>query len=304
MTEATLLIRGARILAGAALQGHAPGRHPDPRQTPSSPSARCRRSRPGSVDREIDGKGLLAAPGLINAHMHSQSGTMSGFADGLSHPAFMWLTQAHTSRRTPDEIRLAVLLCAAQMLTTGTTALIDHFPGQRFSTTDMDAVLAAWEETGLRATLAMRFFDGVFSDIIPAGIEVPASVTALVSGSGLLAPHPLAELREQMPDLVTRWHGSSGRIRALPGALQPGPLQRRGAGLLRRAGAAPRPSHPHPSAGDEGPGSDRARALWREHARPSRAPRHPLRPLVLRPCDLARRGRHRPDGAAPGHRRP
>lgn len=220
MTETTLLIRGARILASAASQDTPLGDILIRGNTivavgevPPQP--------PGSITREIDGRGLLAAPGLINAHMHSQSSTMSGFADGLSHPAFMWLTQAHTSRRTPDEIRLAVLLCAAQMLTTGTTALIDHFPGQRFSTADMDAVLAAWEETGLRATLAMRFFDGVFSDIIPAGIEVPASVTALVSGSGLLAPHPLAELREQMPDLVMRWHGRSGRIGLCPAPSNP-----------------------------------------------------------------------------------
>lgn len=176
---------------------------------------------PGSLLREIDARGLLAAPGLVNAHMHSQSATMSGFADGLSHPAFMWLTQAHTSRRTPEEIRLAVLLSAIQMLTTGTTALIDHFPGQRFSTTDMDAALAAWEETGLRAVLGMRFFDGVFGDILPAGIDVPASVQALVGGSGLLAPHPLAELKEQMPDLVARWHKRAGRISVFPAPSNP-----------------------------------------------------------------------------------
>ncbi|PZO00461.1 MAG: hypothetical protein DCF30_09600, partial [Hyphomicrobiales bacterium] len=120
--------------------------------------------------RVIEAKGHLAVPGLVNAHMHSQSGTMSGFGDRLSHPAFMWLTQAHTSRRTPDEIRLAVLLCAAQMLASGTTAVIDHFPGQRFSMADMDSVMAAWAETGMRATLAMRFFDGEFGDILPRGI--------------------------------------------------------------------------------------------------------------------------------------
>ena len=176
---------------------------------------------PGSVDRTIDGAGMLAAPGLINAHMHSQSATMAGFADSLSHPAFMWLTQAHTSRRSPEEIRLAVLLAATQMITTGTTALIDHFPGQRFSIADMDAVLAAWEETGLRATLGMRFFDGLFGDILPSGVAMSPSIQAMVSGAGLLAPHPLDELREQMPDLVTRWHGRGGRISVFPAPSNP-----------------------------------------------------------------------------------
>jgi len=32
----------------------------------------------------------------------------------------------------------------------------------------MDAVLSAWSETGMRAALGMRFFDGAFSDIFPA----------------------------------------------------------------------------------------------------------------------------------------
>src|SRR5215467_6373688 len=65
-----------------------------------------------TIDRRIDASGRLVAPGLVNAHTHSPSSTMAGFGDRLSHPAFMWLTQAHTSRRTPDEIRLSVLLTA------------------------------------------------------------------------------------------------------------------------------------------------------------------------------------------------
>src|SRR5262245_22098723 len=96
---------------------------------------------PVAAERRIDCRDCLIAPGLVNAHTHSQSSTMAGFGDRLSHPAFMWLTQAHTSRRTSDEIRLSVLLTAYGLLTSGTTAAIDHFPGQRFSIADMDAVL-------------------------------------------------------------------------------------------------------------------------------------------------------------------
>jgi 5-methylthioadenosine/S-adenosylhomocysteine deaminase len=98
-----------------------------------------------AADHTIDGSGRLVAPGLINAHTHSQSSTMAGFGDRLSHPAFMWLSQAHTSRRTHEEIRLAVLLTAYSLMTSGTTAVLDHFPGQRFTGDDMDAVLSAWK---------------------------------------------------------------------------------------------------------------------------------------------------------------
>jgi cytosine/adenosine deaminase-related metal-dependent hydrolase len=178
---------------------------------------------PGTIARSriIDGRGRLAAPGLVNAHMHSQSATMAGFADAVSHPAFMWLTQAHTSRRTPDEIRLAVLLSAMQMLLTGTTAAIDHFPGQRFTAADMDAVLSAWAETGLRVTLAMRFFDGPFTDILPEAAGFPPELAEKAAGIDLLKPQPLGELRELMPDIVRRWHGHRGRIGVCPGPSNP-----------------------------------------------------------------------------------
>ncbi len=173
------------------------------------------------VDRVIEARGMLAVPGLVNAHMHSQSGTMAGFGDRLSHPAFMWLTQAHTSRRNPDEIRLAVLLCAAQMLQSGTTAVIDHFPGQRFSIAEMDAVLSAWAETGMRATLGMRFFDGAFGDILPAGAGLPPDLAAAAASVDILKPHPLAALREEMPEIVRRWHGHAGRIGVFPAPSNP-----------------------------------------------------------------------------------
>ena len=171
------------------------------------------------AERVIDGAGRIALPGLVNAHMHSQSGTMAGFGDALSHPAFMWLTQAHTSRRTPDEIRVAVFLCAAQMLATGTTAAIDHFPGQRFSLSDMDAVLDAWRETGMRVTLGMRFYDEAFDDILPAAL--PAELASRARAVEILKPHSLEALREEMPELVRRWHGREGRLSVFPAPSNP-----------------------------------------------------------------------------------
>ena len=171
-------------------------------------------------DRIIDGRGRLVVPGLVNAHTHSQSSTMAGFADGLSHPAFMWLTQAHTSNRTPDEIRLAVLLTAYGMLTSGTTAAIDHFPGQRFTRADMDAVLSAWAETGMRIGLAMRFFDGPFGDIFPAA-PLPDDLRRQISAVEVLKPQALSELRPLMTETIERWHGHAGRLSVMPAPSNP-----------------------------------------------------------------------------------
>jgi 5-methylthioadenosine/S-adenosylhomocysteine deaminase len=174
----------------------------------------------GLADRVIDGTGRLLAPGLVNAHTHSQSSTMSGFGDRLSHPAFMWLTQAHTSRRTADEIRLAVLLNAYGMLTSGTTAAIDHFPGQRFTGEDMQAVLSAWQETGMRIALGMRFFDGEFSDIFPS-TPLPDLLRERMMQVQVLKPQGVSELRDLMTETIRRWHGRDGRLSVYPGPSNP-----------------------------------------------------------------------------------
>lgn len=221
MTGNTLLIRQGMILTLDADEAcHVPGdiliRDGAIAMVGTVPPALA-----ATADQVIEAAGLLVAPGLVNAHMHSQSGTMSGFGDRLSHPAFMWLTQAHTSRRNPDEIRLSVLLCAVQMLKSGTTAVIDHFPGQRFTSADMDAVLAAWAETGMRATLGMRFFDGAFDDIVPAGAGLSPDLAAAAAAVDILQPHPLAELREQMPEIIRRWHGHAGRLGVFPAPSNP-----------------------------------------------------------------------------------
>jgi 5-methylthioadenosine/S-adenosylhomocysteine deaminase len=144
---------------------------------------------------------------------------MAGFGDRLSHPAFMWLTQAHTSRRTPDEIRLSVLLTAYGLISSGTTATIDHFPGQRFTLDDMDAVLSAWRETGMRVALGMRFFDGAFSDIFPAA-PLPPSLKQRIAAVELLKPQGVETLAELMETVIRRWHGQP-RLSVFPAPSNP-----------------------------------------------------------------------------------
>jgi len=173
----------------------------------------------GDVDRRIDASGLIATPGLVNAHTHSQSSTMAGFGDRLSHPAFMWLTQAHTARRTPAEAALAVKLCAWAMLTSGTTACIDHFPGQRCDFDDLHAVRDAWAESGVRATLALRFFDDSFADIAPPGITLPDDADRLLGPMALCDVRALAEAFASRPHRVPVWPAPSNPERCTQDAL-------------------------------------------------------------------------------------
>lgn len=162
----------------------------------------------------LDGRRRLAVPGLVNAHTHSQSATLAGFGDRLSHPAFMWRTLARTANRTPRETALAVQLTAWWALSTGTTAVLDHFPGQRLTAEDVEAVLAAWHATGLRAVVGLRFFDQGFADILPDGMPPDAD-------QGLLRPQPLDSLAEIATDAIARWHGRDERIGVFPAPSNP-----------------------------------------------------------------------------------
>src|SRR5262249_6777765 len=117
--------------------------------------------------RVIEGRDRLAVPGLVNAHTHSTSTLLKGTADQLSQPAFMWGKEAATAGRTPRELCVSALLGCLEMLQTGTTACLDHFPDQRFGLADVDAVAQAYMDAGMRAVLGLRVFDEAFTDIMP-----------------------------------------------------------------------------------------------------------------------------------------
>lgn len=84
----------------------------------------------------------------------------------------------------------------------------------------MDAVLSAWEETGLRAALGMRFFDGAFADIFPDA-PLPEDLKARMARVEILKPQGVDELRDLMGDTIARWHGRAGRLSVFPAPSNP-----------------------------------------------------------------------------------
>lgn len=175
----------------------------------------------GSGLNPVDGKiieasDLLAVPGFVNAHYHSPLSILRGTADGLSHPAFMWQNQVDTARRTPHEVYVSALLGGAEMLASGTTAVIDHFPEQAFGAEHVAAVVRAYRELGMRAVVALRVFDGSYDDIVPAR-GLPAALAA----SNPLAAAPLAETMALVESAVSAHDEPQGRIRIFPAPSNP-----------------------------------------------------------------------------------
>jgi 5-methylthioadenosine/S-adenosylhomocysteine deaminase len=174
-----------------------------------------------SCDRIIDGTNRLVMPGLVNAHTHSPLSVVHGAYDLLNHRASMWLFQAYTANRTPREVYVSTMLNCIEMLLSGTTATLDHFPEQAFGPEDVEAAVSAYRDSGMRAQVALRIFDGEYTDILPPGGTLPEKLRADVERLDPYAPRSVPELRELCADSIERWHGDSGRIGIGPAPSNP-----------------------------------------------------------------------------------
>ena len=214
MTPSKIVIKDALVVSAAAIEP----RHADVVVDHGRISALVDAGQAETRDaRIVDGRNRLLMPGLVNAHTHSPTNVLKGTGDLLSHPAFMWRNQADTAGRTSDEIRLSALLGCIEHLLGGTTAVIDHFPEQGFGESDVGAVVDAYRISGMRAMVALRIFDGNYTDIEPPGgypydfaIESP------------LSPAPLADTVALVEASIARHdHGANGRIRICPAPSNP-----------------------------------------------------------------------------------
>ena len=176
---------------------------------------------PPSDARVLDCSGRLLAPGLVNAHWHSPMQPAHGTADQLDHKRFMWLNQADTANRSDEEIAVSALLGCIQMIRSGTTSVIDHFPEQGFGERDVAAVVGAYAASGMRAVVALRVFDGAYADIFPEPAQTSAALEAAIRDHNPLAPRPAAESLALLEACITAHDGHAGRIRVFPAPSNP-----------------------------------------------------------------------------------
>jgi 5-methylthioadenosine/S-adenosylhomocysteine deaminase len=104
----------------------------------------------------LDGRDLVAIPGLVNAHNHIAMHTMRGIADDLNLEQFLDKTFAVDARRTSADIEAGARLGALEAAKTGTTTLIDLYY-------DQDAVARGVSSVGLRSWLGWAVLDSKFT---------------------------------------------------------------------------------------------------------------------------------------------
>jgi cytosine/adenosine deaminase-related metal-dependent hydrolase len=140
----------------------------------------------------VDCAGCLVMPGLVQAHVHTCQTLARGRADDLE--LLDWLrTVVWPYEAALDEAALSASaeLACAELLLGGTTAILDMATVHH-----TDAVFAAAERSGLRATIGKAMMD--FPDPqIPAGLRESTQASLDASAK-----------------LIARWHGAAdGRLR-------------------------------------------------------------------------------------------
>jgi 5-methylthioadenosine/S-adenosylhomocysteine deaminase len=112
--------------------------------------------RPSRDDEVIDGRGMLAIPGLTNSHTHLAMTLMRGYADDME--LMPWLTEKIwplEAKLNEEDVRWGVKLGCIEMIRFGITSYNDmyYYP---------DTTAQATKEMGLRA-----FISGVIFDMRP-----------------------------------------------------------------------------------------------------------------------------------------
>ena len=101
-----------------------------------------------SSDRKINGKNMLAMPGMVNAHTHCAMTLMRNAADDL--PLHKWLFEKVfpiEDKLTDDAVYWGTRLGAAEMIKSGTTAIADMY-------LHMEAAARGIADTGLKVNMS------------------------------------------------------------------------------------------------------------------------------------------------------
>jgi cytosine/adenosine deaminase-related metal-dependent hydrolase len=123
---------------------------------------------PGPFDRVVDGREMIALPGLINAHCHSPANLHRGLLPG--RPLEIWRAYWRSTLRVmrAEDFYASALLGAAEMLKTGTTTVLDHFFGnQALPFMGAGDAIRAMRELGLRHVVALTLSDKRYEETVP-----------------------------------------------------------------------------------------------------------------------------------------
>jgi 5-methylthioadenosine/S-adenosylhomocysteine deaminase len=143
----------------------------------------------------VDCSRFAVVPGMVNAHAHSNENWFRGMWDNL--PLEPWMLFSYpvlaAPAQTPDEIYVRTLLGAMEMLHTGATSVVDFlYELQGFTDESLGAVVKAYRDVGLRATIGLAMADRAYYETV-------------VLDEGLVEQELIAELEREKPPSWPEW---------------------------------------------------------------------------------------------------
>jgi guanine deaminase len=163
----------------------------------------------------IDGRNLLAVPGLVNAHTHSPENCLRGMFWGLPLEPWLWRLYESSGLYDAEDHYATALAGAVEMLKTGTTSVVDHLWMTPASFEAAEGALRAYDDVGIRAAVAPLTQDVEPVSDLGTAYDVDVADALLTNCVTLL---PAGELVALLDELLKRWHGAAGgRIQILAG---------------------------------------------------------------------------------------
>ena len=123
----------------------------------------------------LDAGNHLVIPGLINCHIHSHDNFNRGWLDNMPLETWMAAVRPFFSgvRHTPEQVYYRTLMGAAEMLRTGTTAVMDDvLLNGILDKQSLDMVVKAYEDIGMRAVVLPHTKNIAMEKTIPYAEEL------------------------------------------------------------------------------------------------------------------------------------
>jgi 5-methylthioadenosine/S-adenosylhomocysteine deaminase len=162
---------------------------------------------PAGTD-ELDARGMVVLPGLINAHYHAGENFNPGLYENL--PLDLWFVHSHQVTRaeplSAEGIYVRTALGASLMLRSGTTSCVDFlFEAPEITLETLAPVVQAYRDAGMRATILLGVADKPFAASLP--LDNPDAAAAREA-----VPPTLERIMALARAAVDRFHEPDGLI--------------------------------------------------------------------------------------------
>ena len=162
--------------------------------------------------KQIDLRGRLLTPGLINGHHHSHEGYYKGRTDNL--PLELWMNYVRPLKPielTPREVYLRTMIGAIEAVHSGTTTLCDDTNvSPRIIPEHVEAIFQAYDDIGIRAYVGITLFDRPFFRAVPfVDEEFPKALLAELDATKM---YSASEMLEFAKGLARDHHPKSKRV--------------------------------------------------------------------------------------------